>query len=129
MQVGAELAAGHLGDVDAAIVAAGHHERRPAAEVGEPHAGASVGSGVSQGIEAETQWVIGSAWSLEWRCRGGWAKVAYGRQRSTTRRSSSAMAATNGRASSPSGSPDMRLATAIITSTTRSGSSSTTASQ
>ena len=51
------------------------------------------------------------------------------RQRSTTRPSSSAMALTKGRVSSPSGSPDMRPPTAIITSTTRSGSSSTVASQ
>ena len=44
----------------------------------EPQAGASVGSGVSQGIEAETQCVIGSAWSLERRWRGGWAKRRVG---------------------------------------------------
>lgn len=56
---------------------------------------------------------------------GRCGKRLVGRQRSTTRPSSSAMAARNGRASSPSPSPDMRPPTAIITSTTRSGSVST----
>src|SRR5205085_10718620 len=73
--VWAELAAGRFGDVDAAIVAAGHDQRRPPTEVGEPHADTSVGSGASHGIEAETQWVIGSSWSLRWRRRGGRGKV------------------------------------------------------
>ena len=34
-----------------------------------------VGSGASQGMEADTQWVMGAVWSVLWRCRGGWAKV------------------------------------------------------
>ena len=38
--------------------------------------GGQVGSGASQGIAADTQWVIGWVWSLLWRWRGGWAKVA-----------------------------------------------------
>ena len=47
----------------------------PGAWFGSPREG-QVGSGASQGIEADTQWVMGSVWSLLWRWRGGWAKVA-----------------------------------------------------
>src|SRR5918995_7367932 len=54
----ADLAAGDCGDVDAPIVGPGHHKGRPSTEVGDPHAGTSVESRASQGIEAETQWVI-----------------------------------------------------------------------
>src|ERR1700740_2373288 len=60
---GAELAAGDRGDVDAPIVASGRDQHGPSTKVGDPHAGTPVGSGASQGIEADTQWVTGSAWS------------------------------------------------------------------
>src|ERR1700761_3322707 len=85
-------------------------------------------SGASQGIDAETQWVS-SCWSLLCKCRGGVTNVAYGRQRTSTRPSCSATALTAGRSSAGTGSPDMRSATAIITSIRVSSSSSITASQ
>ena len=58
--------------------ARGHPADPASARPAGPAAACQVGSGVSQGIRADTQWVIGSAWSLLWRCRGGWAKVLVG---------------------------------------------------
>ena len=55
----------------------GIDEGGSASHVGESERHGSSGvSGASQAIDAETQWVSCSAWSLRWRCRGGVTNVA-----------------------------------------------------
>jgi hypothetical protein len=57
--------------------ALGIDERRTSVDVGESERHAPSGVSVaSQGMEAETQWVSRSSWSLRCRCRGGVTNVA-----------------------------------------------------
>jgi hypothetical protein len=51
-------------------------ERRTALDVGESKRHSSGVSAASQGMDAETQWVSRSSWSLLCRCRGGVTNVA-----------------------------------------------------
>src|SRR5258705_10123848 len=111
--------------LDTGVIEGGHDAlgAPPLGYIG--HRGASA---ASQGIDPDTQWAS-SCWSLLCRCRGGVTNVAYGRQRTSTLPSCSATALTAGRSSAGTGSPDMRSATAIITSIRVSSSWSITASQ